>query len=135
MLPGVAPGLDDWRELLAPLLLERLERRQAWSASIGGVDRPEILGDLVVLRGAGRSAGYARMRCTMQVCTVVFGKTASIASGKPCQPVDAADQDVPDAAVLELGEDLHPELRALRFLEPHAEHVAARRPSRTPSAR
>jgi hypothetical protein len=39
------------------------------------------------------------------------------------QPVDAADQDVGDAALLELGEDLHPELRALGLLEPHPEHV------------
>jgi hypothetical protein len=43
---------------------------------------------------------------------------------EPLQPVDAADQDVPDAALLELGEDLHPELRALGFLKPQAEHVA-----------
>ena len=40
------------------------------------------------------------------------------------EPVDAADQDVLDAALLEIGEDLHPELRALGRLKPHAEHVA-----------
>jgi hypothetical protein len=53
----------------------------------------------------------------MHVCTVVAGNTASIASGEPGQPVDAADEDVGDAAVSEFGEDLHPELRALgRYL-------------------
>src|ERR1700683_4925820 len=60
----------------------------------------------------------------MQVCTVVAGKTASIASGKSLQPVDAGDEDVVDAALLEGGEDLHPELRALAGLEPRAEHFA-----------
>jgi hypothetical protein len=44
--------------------------------------------------------------------------------GKPGQPVDTRDQDVTDAAGLQLGEDLHPELRALGLLKPHAEHVA-----------
>jgi hypothetical protein len=40
------------------------------------------------------------------------------------QPVDAAEQDVVDAALPELVEDLHPELRALGLLEPHPEYVA-----------
>jgi len=60
----------------------------------------------------------------MQVCTVVAGKVASIASGNPIQPVDAADQDVLCAALLQIGQDLHPELRALVSLEPHAEYFA-----------
>jgi ABC-type sugar transport system ATPase subunit len=42
-----------------------------------------------------------------------WGKTASIASGEPFEPVHAADQDVCDAALLERCEDLHPELRDL----------------------
>jgi hypothetical protein len=44
--------------------------------------------------------------------------------GESLQAVDAADQDVLHAALLELGEDLHPELRALGLLKPHPEHVA-----------
>jgi hypothetical protein len=60
----------------------------------------------------------------MHVWMVVAGNTASIASGNPFQPVNARDQDVVDAALLEIGEDLHPELRALVGLEPHAEHFA-----------
>ena len=43
--------------------------------------------------------------------------------GESFEAVDARDQDVGDAALLELVEDLHPELRALGLLEPHAEHV------------
>jgi hypothetical protein len=60
----------------------------------------------------------------MQVWTVVLGKIASIASGKPLEPVDTADQDVLDPALLEIWEDLHPELRALGLFQPHPEHVA-----------
>ena len=59
----------------------------------------------------------------MHVCTHVSGKTASIASGKPFEAVDAADQHVADAALAELGQDLQPELRALGLLKPHPEHV------------
>jgi len=44
--------------------------------------------------------------------------------GEPGQAVDARDQDVADAARLEVVEDLHPELGALGLLEPHAEDVA-----------
>jgi len=42
---------------------------------------------------------------------------------EPGEAVDARDQDVPHAAGLEVVEDLHPELRALGLLKPHAEHV------------
>ena len=42
--------------------------------------------------------------------------------GEPLQPVDAGDQDVLDAALLQVVEDLEPEL-ARWFLEPHPEHV------------
>ena len=44
--------------------------------------------------------------------------------GEALEPVHAADQDVLDAPLLEVGQDLHPELRALGLLEPHPEHVA-----------
>src|SRR5687768_5939131 len=40
------------------------------------------------------------------------------------ESVDAADQHVLDAALFELVQDGEPELRALRALEPEAEHVA-----------
>ena len=60
----------------------------------------------------------------MQVCTVVAGNVASIASGNPFSPSTQADQDVLDAALLQIGQDLHPELGALVGLKPHAEHFA-----------
>ena len=44
--------------------------------------------------------------------------------GETGQAVHAADQDVLDAALLELAEYVDPELGALGLLEPHAEHVA-----------
>jgi len=44
----------------------------------------------------------------MQVCTSVFGNTASIASGNPFRTVDDGDQDVFRAAVLEFVHDGQP---------------------------
>src|SRR5262249_51343579 len=42
---------------------------------------------------------------------------------EPLQPVDAAEENVRHAALLELGEDLHPELGTLGLLEPDSEHL------------
>ena len=58
----------------------------------------------------------------MQVCTVVAGKTASIASGNPFNPSTHAIRISLTPPLLEVCENLHPELRALVGLEPHAEH-------------
>ena len=44
--------------------------------------------------------------------------------GEPLQAVDAADQDVCDAALLEFGQDLKPELRALGLLDPDPQYLA-----------
>ena len=44
--------------------------------------------------------------------------------GEPGQPVDAADEHVLDAALLEIGQHLKPELGALGLLKPDPEHVA-----------
>jgi hypothetical protein len=44
--------------------------------------------------------------------------------GESLEPVDAADQDVSHAALLQIGQDLHPELRALVGLKPHAQNFA-----------
>jgi hypothetical protein len=64
------------------------------------------------------------MRWTMQVCTQARGKTASIASGEAGEAVDAGDQDVPDAAAVEVVQDGQPELGALGVLPPNAERFA-----------
>ena len=49
----------------------------------------------------------------MQVWTMVSGQTAVIESGRPFRPSQTSDAHVLDAAVLDLGEDLQPELGAL----------------------
>ncbi len=59
----------------------------------------------------------------MQVCTVVAGNVASIASGNPFSPSTQAIR-MSLTPLLEIGEDLYPELRALVGLKPHAENFA-----------
>ncbi len=73
---------------------------------------------------AGTYFRLLRIRCTMQVCTVVCGNTASIASGNPFRPSTQQIRMSETPRWRQFGEDLHPELRALRFLKPHAQHVA-----------
>ena len=89
----------------------------------GGVDRPQVGGDLLAVAVVD-VAQRARIWWTMQVCTQAWGKTASIASGKPVEAVDAGDQDVLDAAAVQVVEDGQPELRALGLLPPDPEHLA-----------
>ena len=60
----------------------------------------------------------------MQVCTQASGKTASIASGNPAQPVDAGDQDILDAALAQVVQDGEPELGALGVLPPDPQGFA-----------
>ena len=43
---------------------------------------------------------------------------------EPGEPVDAADEHVLVAALLEIGQHLQPELRALGLLKPDPEHIA-----------
>ena len=49
---------------------------------------------------------------------------SSIASGKPLSPSTQQIRMSLDAALLEIGEHLHPELGALGLLEPQAQDVA-----------
>ena len=60
----------------------------------------------------------------MQVCTHAWGKTASIASGKPFRPSTQQIRTSCDAAVVQVVEDGQPELRALGLLPPDPEHLA-----------
>ena len=123
MLPGVQPRLGDDREPLAPLLVEGLELGLGLVGVLGGVDRLQVAGDLLAL-----AAGHVLQAVADQVHDACLhrglGEDRLDRLGEPGQPVDAADQNVPYAAGLQIGEDLHPELGALRLLEPHAEHVA-----------
>jgi len=59
----------------------------------------------------------------MHVCSVVAGNTASCFPDA-LQAVGDGDQDVVDAARLQVVEDLQPELRALGVLDPDAEDLA-----------
>ena len=87
---------------------------------------------LAVLIDTNRIA--ARIRCTVQVCTVVCGQVASTASGKPVEPVAAHDQHVAHAAVAQLGAHPGPELGPLDGLHPNPSTCLT--PSRsTPTAR
>ena len=101
---------------------KRLERRLGGVGVDGGVDRLQVAGDLLalaarhVLEAVADQVHDARLHRGLR-------EDRLDRLGEALQPVDAADQDVLDAALLELGEDLHPELRALGLLEPHAEHV------------
>ena len=54
--------------------------------------------------------------------------------GKALQAVDDSDQDVADAAVLQLVHNPQPELGALRLLDPDAQKIAFVPSARMPSA-
>ena len=108
---------------LAPLLVEGLELGLRLVGVLSGVDRLQVAGDLLAL-----PAGHVLQAVADQMHDAGLdgrlGEDRLDRLGEALQPVDAADQDVPDAALLQIGEDLHPELRALGLLEPHPEHVA-----------
>ncbi len=43
--------------------------------------------------------------------------------GKPFQPVHTRNEDILNAPVLQLGDDLQPELRSFGFRRPHPQHI------------
>jgi hypothetical protein len=87
-----------------------------------GVDRPQVAGDLLAL--APRHVLQAQADQVDDACLDGRAREDRLDRvGETLQAVDATDEDVADAALLELGQDLHPELRALGLLKPHAEHV------------
>ena len=99
--------------------LERLQRRVGVD---GGVDRPEVAGDLLAF-AAGDVAEAVPDQVDDAGLHPRLGEHRFDRFGEPLEPVDAGDQDVLDAALLEVVQDLEPELRALALLEPHPEHV------------
>ena len=123
MVPGVQPGLGDHREPLAPFLVEALELGLGGVGVDGGVDRFEVAGDLLALaprhvaQAVADEVNDARLHHGLR-------EDRLDRLGEPFEPVDAGDQDVLHTALLEIGQHLHPELRALGLLKPHAEHVA-----------
>ena len=54
-----------------------------------------------------------RIRWMMQVCTIACGHTLPTTSGSPFSPSQTTKNDVLHAAVAQVGEHAHPELRAL----------------------
>ena len=122
MLPGVQPRLGDDREPLTPLLVEGLELGLGLVGVDGGVDRLQVAGDLLtlaarhVLEAVADQVHDARLHGRLR-------EDRLDRVGEPGEPVDTRDQDVLHAALLEIGQDLHPELRALGLLEPHAQHI------------
>jgi hypothetical protein len=107
--PAVSPGLDDHRQLGAPILIERLERLLGRVRVDRGVDRLDMFHDLVVLpAGDVCEAGADQVH---DACLHDrFGEHGLITLGEPFEAVHAADHDVSDAALPELGQDPHQNL-------------------------
>ena len=70
-----------------------------------------------------------RIRWMMQVCTIACGHTLLDHLGQALQAVADDEEHVLDAAVAQVGEHAHPELRALPAgAGPQPEDVASPRP-------
>jgi hypothetical protein len=122
VLPRVQPRLGDDREPLAPFLVEALELALGSVGVDRGVDRLEVAGELLAL--AARHVPQAQADEVHDArLHRGFGEDRLDRLGDAFEPVHAADQDVAHAALLELGEHLHPELGALGLLKPHPQHV------------
>ena len=67
----------------------------------------------------------------MQVCTVARGNTAVTLSGQAFEPVTDQEEDVRDAAVLQIGEHRQPELRRLPATSAGPDPEDVRWPSRS----
>jgi hypothetical protein len=107
---------------LAPLLIEALELGLSGVGVDGGVDRLQISGDLLALapRHVLQAVAQEMDNACLDGC---LGGDRLDRLGEALEAVHAADQDASDAAMLELGQHLHPELGALRFLKAHPERV------------
>src|ERR671910_1084820 len=97
--PGVAPQPADRRIRLAPLLLKLLEPGQRLGLGGGGVDRPQVMGDLVpVLPRREPERVPEQMDDALLDCRQVpYGGDGV---GEGFEAVADRDADVVDAAVL-----------------------------------
>src|SRR5581483_8600575 len=96
VLPAVAPGLADHRQSLTPFLLARLERGVSVDRR---VDRPQVFDDLVVV--ATRDVAEALPDQVHDAGLHSRGWEDRLDRFREAlQSVDAADQDVADAAGL-----------------------------------
>jgi hypothetical protein len=120
--PRVPPHPTDDREL-RPFLLECLQCHHRLVGVERCVDQLEVLGHRVEL--AARNVFQSRAEEGNDAGLNRCGREHRLDRlGEPFEPVNTGDEDVGDAALFELGEDLHPELGALGVLKPHAQHFA-----------
>src|SRR5215210_7089407 len=123
VLPGVAPGPDRGWVALAPFGLEALELDERLVGVGGVVDRAQRGGDL--LEVAVVDVAHARADLVDDAGLhpgLREGRLDRL--GEALEAVDAADQDVLDAAAAEVVEHGQPELRALGLLPPDPQHLA-----------
>src|SRR4051812_19282313 len=93
--PVAPPALGDGRIFAPPRAgVEGVERRLAGFGVLGAIDRPQFAGDRLASFQEANSMEW-RIKCTMQVCTTVSGKTALIASGEPFSPSTTATRISP----------------------------------------
>jgi hypothetical protein len=122
VLPGVAPAGRDHRVALAPAAAERLERLCARVGVDRRVDRLQIVGDLPPAL-VGDKAQAVADQVDDGPLHLGLREDGLDRLRQALESVDAADQNVPDAVLLQLASHLQPELGALQGLEPKANHV------------
>src|SRR5271166_3241563 len=123
-VPRPPPGRDDGGEFLPPLpCLEGVERRQSRLGAGRGIDRTQRRGQRLAVLPTGKveavadqvhNAGLQRGR----------GEHRAQRLRHPFQAVGHRNQNVVDAADLEVIEHLHPELGPFGSLDPNPRNVA-----------
>src|SRR5215471_6081134 len=122
VLPGPPPGLADRRVALTPFGLELLEAKKRRIGVLGTVDRLQRGHQLFAI-----FPGHERQAVADQVDDAGLHHGLRIDRGdrlgKAFEPVDDGDEDVVDAARLELVDDLEPEFGPLGLLDPQPQNV------------
>ena len=123
VLPAGPPTVGDHRVAGAPFLVEALELCERGFGVGGAVDRPQVLGQ----RPAVLVADVAHRGSDLVNDAGLhpgLGEDGLDRVREPGEAVDAGDQDVLDAALVEVVEDGQPELRALVVLPPDPQGFA-----------
>jgi hypothetical protein len=123
LLPRVLPKPDDRRILLAPRVDELREPLECGFLGRSGVDGLEELGDLVPVLAGGIAEGVPQQMHDAGLHDRP-GPDGLDRFGQALEPVANQHEDVADAAVLDLGEDVHPVLGSLAAVAcPQAQDV------------